>query len=279
VFRNCLFSDPPIEDPRFPPFFQAPTLLSGGCDLYGVFYGAQGKGPRPAMLFLHGFPGNEKNIDLAQIIRRAGFHAFIFSYRGAWGSRGSFSFSNVVEDSRIAVEFLRSDEARDSFNVDGDRILLAGHSMGGFAAIKTAEMMPFIRDTLFLSGWNIGLDGKHACKDPDVEKRVRGIVESAAPRLAGTSVETLWNEIMDRKDEYDLLNSTAAFSGRGVFLAGASRDEAVPPGMHHDPLLRAFRGAGNVAVESVVLEDDHSYSGSRIALAEAVLEYLEKRGY
>ena len=33
----------------------------------------QGLGPHPVVIMLHGFPGNEKNLDLAQSIRRAGW--------------------------------------------------------------------------------------------------------------------------------------------------------------------------------------------------------------
>jgi hypothetical protein len=34
---------------------------------------------------LHGFPGNERNFDVAQALRRAGYAALVFHYRGSWG--------------------------------------------------------------------------------------------------------------------------------------------------------------------------------------------------
>ena len=42
---------------------------------------------------MHGLPGNERNLDLAQAIRRAGWDVLTFTYRGAWGSPGDFSIS------------------------------------------------------------------------------------------------------------------------------------------------------------------------------------------
>ncbi|PKL02543.1 MAG: alpha/beta hydrolase [Synergistetes bacterium HGW-Synergistetes-2] len=278
MFKECITSDPP-RDPRFPPSAAAPTILSGGEDIFGLLYTAQGKGPHPTMLFLHGFPGNEKNLDLVQIFRRAGFNTMFFSYRGAWGSHGSFSFTNVLEDSLAAVDFLRSDEARTQCFVDGERIVLVGHSMGGFAAIKTAAARSFIKETISLSGWNIGLDGKLFSEDGAVAERVRGLVDDAAPRLAGTSREALIREIAEKKDVFDLRDAVGSFSGRSVLLVGASEDNAVPPETHHELLLDAFRETGGVQVENVVLDDDHSYSASRVALAKVLLEYLEKRGY
>ena len=278
MFRECLSSDPP-RDLRFPPSAAAPTIRSGGEDIFGLLYTAQGKGPHPTMLFLHGFPGNEKNLDLVQIFRRAGFNTMFFSYRGAWGSHGSFSFSNVLEDSLAAVDFLRSDEARTQYSIDGERIVLVGHSMGGFAAIKTAAARSFVKETISLSGWNIGLDGKLFPEDGAVAERVRGLVDDAAPRLAGTSSEALLREIAEKKDAFDLRDSVGSFGGRSLLLVGASQDGVVPTETHHELLLDAFRATDGVHVEGVMLDDDHSYSGSRVALAKILLEYLERRGY
>lgn len=231
------------------------------------------------MVLFHGFPGTEKNGDLAQVFRRAGFNTIVFSYRGAWGSHGSFSFSNVAEDSRNVVNWLKGEEARNSFAVDGERIVLAGHSMGGFAAVKAAEACPFVRDTIFLSGWNIGLDGKRSSDDPGVAEKLRGLLDLSTPPLAGTSSEVLWEEVMCKREEFDLRNSVSAFAGRNVLLVGASRDAITPPAMHHLPLLEEFRKAGNVNVSDAMIEDDHGYSASRVRLAETILAYLEKRGY
>ena len=47
-----------------------------------------GAGRRPTVVLLHGLPGNEKNLDLAQAIRRAGWNVVTFNYRGSWGSPG-----------------------------------------------------------------------------------------------------------------------------------------------------------------------------------------------
>src|SRR5271170_4218023 len=71
--------------------FQIP---SHGALLNALVYVAAGVGPHPAVVLLHGFPGNERNLDLAQDIRRAGWDVLYFDYRGSWGSPGDFSFSH-----------------------------------------------------------------------------------------------------------------------------------------------------------------------------------------
>jgi len=52
------------------------------CSTHWV-YVAAGAGPHPAVVLLHGFPGNEKTLDLAQDVRRAGWNVLYFNYRGA----------------------------------------------------------------------------------------------------------------------------------------------------------------------------------------------------
>src|SRR5450432_859355 len=62
---------------------------SHGAAVYGVFYRAAGARPHGTVVLLHGFPGFEQNEDLAQVLRREGWNALIFHYRGVWGSRVS----------------------------------------------------------------------------------------------------------------------------------------------------------------------------------------------
>jgi hypothetical protein len=93
-------ADPSPIDTAYPPMMRAVLIPSGGVRLNRVLYGAQGRGVHPTAVFLHGFPGDEKNADLAQAVRRAGFNAPVFYYRGAWGSPGIYSYSHVLEDAR-----------------------------------------------------------------------------------------------------------------------------------------------------------------------------------
>ena len=65
--------------------------------LFGSVYYAEGKG-NPTILICHGFPGLEKNCDLAQTLHQARFNVITFSYRGAWGSRGVFTFAGTAWD-------------------------------------------------------------------------------------------------------------------------------------------------------------------------------------
>src|ERR1700733_6094630 len=109
--------------------FQIP---SHGALLNAFVYVAAGAGPHPVVVLLHGFPGNERNLDIAQDIRRAGWDVLYFDYRGSWGSPGEFSLSHAIEDVAAATDCLRQTAMAKLLRLDASRIVLIGHSMGGF---------------------------------------------------------------------------------------------------------------------------------------------------
>ena len=90
-------------------------------DLYGIIipgkhgkllatlYSAGGEGPHPTVLLLHGIPGCEQNLDLAQAFRRAGFHVMTFHYSGSWGSSGNYSLQNDLDDAETVLDFILND--------------------------------------------------------------------------------------------------------------------------------------------------------------------------
>src|SRR5215831_11521964 len=113
----AVISDP-APDPAYPATMAWPDIPSHRAKLHSVIYIASGAGPHPTVLMLHGFPGNEKNLDLAYSIRRAGWNVLVPFFRGAWGSGGSFSFGNTLEDAQGSIDFLRDPANDQKFRID-----------------------------------------------------------------------------------------------------------------------------------------------------------------
>ena len=267
--------DPPSFDPAFPATMAELTIDSHGAVVNAVLLVAQGRGPHPTVLLLHGFPGNERNFDLAQVLRRAGWNAIVFHYRGNWGSGGSFAFAHVLEDVRAALGHLRSAAWCRDYRIDSERVVVIGHSLGGFAALHIAADDATVRAVGSISGCDAAVlarDCRLGCGE------AKSLCREALPRLQGTTPERLINELLAHESEWALPGLAPRLADRQLLLVAAARDEALPMAEHHTPLLEALRAAGAPHVTTAVLDTDHCYGDRRVALARTVLAWLRQVG-
>src|SRR5919106_3290287 len=107
---------------------------SAGNRLLATLFLAPGDEPKPTALLLHGLPGIEKNYDLATGLRESGWNALLFHYRGCWGSGGDYSLLTLTQDAAAALDLLLGGSHP---QVDVGRLAMIGHSMGGYAALRS----------------------------------------------------------------------------------------------------------------------------------------------
>src|SRR2546423_3922917 len=155
---RAIYTDPP-RDSAHPARMLVLHIPSGSVKINGVAYLASGAGAHPTFVFFHGFPGNEKNLDLAQAVRRAGWNAVTVNYRGSWGSPGMFRFGNNLEDGDAVLAFLEDTANARLLGIDTKRIVIAGHSMGGWVAALTAAHHPEIAGAIMISAADMGRVG------------------------------------------------------------------------------------------------------------------------
>jgi pimeloyl-ACP methyl ester carboxylesterase len=263
-------ADPP-PDKAHPPAMATVRISSGGALINGVLYTASGAGPHPVMLLLHGFPGNEQNLDLAQAARRAGFDVLTLHYRGSWGSPGAFSFTHAIEDSDAAIAFLKTNAAK--YHLDPHRIFAAGHSMGGFMAASAAAHNPDVAGLIMISAWDIGRDGgqfhNQVFRRGQMDQEFR---DDVIP-LAGTTANALMDEAMAKAKSWEFADWAPSLGKRPVLMITA--DDGSQPDSHR--LALALKKGGNPSVTEIHMATDHPYSDHRIALESAVVEWLQKR--
>src|SRR5271169_4463164 len=125
----AIFTDPP-PDKAHPAKMTVVHIPTHGLLINGVVYQASGAGVHPTIVICHGLPGNEKNLDLAQAVRRAGWNAVTFNYRGSWGSPGTFRFAHNLQDADAVLAYLRDPNNASKLEIDPKRIAILGHSMG-----------------------------------------------------------------------------------------------------------------------------------------------------
>jgi pimeloyl-ACP methyl ester carboxylesterase len=272
-----LTADPP-RDPEFPATTPALTFDSAGAALLGVLHVPAGRGPHPVVVLLHGFPGIERNFDLAQVLRRAGYASVVFHYRGSWGVAGAWSWGHVLEDAAAVVAALRGEELAAAHRLDPERLALVGHSLGGFVALMTAAADPSVAAVASVAGCDFGTVAAHCRADPNVRA---GWVEAFAGELGplrGTSGEALVAELEASGESWLLARLAPLLADRPVLLIGAGLDTVTPHNVHHEPLVRAYREQPVENLEHHVFATDHALSDHRVALARTILGFLDRHG-
>ncbi|MEO7654249.1 MAG: alpha/beta fold hydrolase [Sphingomicrobium sp.] len=261
--------DPP-RDARHPAANQQLLIRSNGSDMNALLLRAQGPGPKPTLILLHGLPGNERNLDLAQAIRRTGWNVLTFTYRGAWGSQGEFSLASAIDDGTAALAFARSAEAA-KLGIDPRNIVIGGHSMGGGIAALVAAGHPDVAGVLLLDAWNIGATAHQLAAGGD--KARRAFVAEASDfghALSGATPQSIADELAAHDGSWNIL-STAEYLRATPVLSIA----ALHGGYEENrATTAALKKHGNQRVTALEIDSDHAFADHRIAVAQAIASWL-----
>ena len=269
-------TDPPRFDEAHPPRLAETVFRVADAGLNAIVYEAQGPGPHPTVVLLHGFPGNERNLDLAQAIRRAGWNVVFFHYRGAWGSGGTFSFVHVLEDVEAVVEAITRPAFAAAHRIDPARIALVGHSMGGFAALVAGADLDRVGCVVSMSGANLGAMARTIDSLPERAAGFEKTLEGWSGPIRGPGGAALVAELVRNADRFDTTTHASALARKDVLLIAGGRDRVTPATLHHEPLAEALRAADARSLATTILEEaDHAYSGQRIALTRRVIDWLQ----
>lgn len=259
----AIYTDPPA-DKAHPARMEVVHVQSGGVAINGVAYLPAGAGPHPIALICHGWPGNEKNLDLAQALRRAGWAAVTFNYRGSWGSPGKFRFAQNPEDAAAVLAYLRDPANAKMLDVDPARIVVMGHSMGGWVTARTGASDHKLAGLVMISAGDMGLVGQLP--------RAAAIKEAAsdAETLADTSPEIMADELIANAAANELVPLAPRLVDTPL-LALTSDDGLAG---HTDRLVAAIRAAGGKAVTEGHAATDHGWSDHRIDLEARIIRWL-----
>jgi uncharacterized protein len=263
----AVVADPPA-DTKFPPTLVGITVRSHGVDMDASLYLASGPAPHGSVLLLHGLPGYEYNGDLAQSIRRAGWNVLIFHYRGTWGTAGTFSLSSAMEDTAEAVRFLRDPANASKYRSDPRRLVVVGHSVGGFLAGYEASRNPAITAVAMIAATNMG---KINADPKQREERLKRWETQMHP-VQGENAQELFTEAERHAQDWDYVQWADALHTRPVLLVEADDQNRVDM----EALAGSLRQKGAVGLERFAVTTDHSFSDHRIALQTIVVEWLEK---
>jgi len=262
---RAIYTDPP-RDSAHPARMEVLHIPSGGVKINGVAYLASGAGAHPTFVFFHGLPGNEKNLDIAQAVRRDGWNAITVNYRGSWGSPGEFRFANNLEDADAVLAFLGDSANVRSLGIDMHRLVIAGHSMGGWVTALTAAHDRGIAGAILISMADMSNVGTST--RAQIARRMSDDMES----LAGVTAESMADELLANAPKWRVVDGATGLA-RLPLLVITSNDGLGP---QSDALVKAVRAKRNASVMTIHFTTDHGYSDKRIALEASIIEWLER---
>jgi uncharacterized protein len=263
---KAVIADPPA-DAKFPARMEVIHVPSGGVQINGVVYVASGERPHPAFVFFHGLPGNEKNLDLAQAVRRAGWTVVTVNYRGSWGSPGNFRFAQNLEDAQATLSFVRSAENAKRLSIDPTRIALGGHSMGGWVTAQTLAHDSNLLGAVVISSGDFGAIGLQAQQNREA---VIANMNDNRETLAGVTGESMADELKDHGKDWTFKTLAPELIHRNLLVL-YSNDFVKADSLE---LINDVKAAGGKTIAEKYVVTDHSWSDHRIALESLVINWL-----
>jgi pimeloyl-ACP methyl ester carboxylesterase len=241
----------------------------------GVMFVAAGIDPHPTALLIHGLPGNEQNLDLAQVLRRSGYNVLTFHFRGSWGSPGKFTLAGGVEDTEAAFSFLEAPATIAQFHIDPKRLIVVGHSYGGFTATRMATKHREIAGLILLAPWDPAESIEQfrvpAQALPSAAHKAFDDVEG---RLGGVRDVDLARELLAPGHDWRLESHAEALDRMPLLMVTATDDSKDDQG---EVLAAALNQAAASKFTTLRMTTDHPFSDHRIDLEETVTRWLAEK--
>lgn len=248
------------------------NIVSGGCRLYGYLLlpDRRMEKPYPTVIMSHGFPGYTTNNDLELALMRSGCVVIHMNHRGAWGSEGSYLFTNLKDDLIAIAKYAHNPAIADQYDIDTENIFLVGHSMGGQSVLNAAKELPFIRGVAALAAYDIGAAFRYK-----MEKDLFLMIETEGQCLKMDSASEVYENALNRQYELGILNEFDRLATHKVLLVEASLDTVAPADRMMRPLFEKLRRlSAPVTYETIV--STHGFAGQRMKLAKTLAGWIEK---
>jgi pimeloyl-ACP methyl ester carboxylesterase len=269
-------ADPLGTDPqagaRWPTATPALAISSGGVALPAVLHLPAGPGRTRWWCCCTASPGTSAIFDLAQVLRRAGYAALVFHYRGSWGTGRTWSWTRVLEDCAAVTRAIRGPAIPRAHRLEARRLAVAGHSLGGFAALMTAAADPSITAVVSVAGSDFAAAAAACHASPARRGACAGEFGSDLLPLRGTSGEALAAEREQAGPPWSLAALAPPARSQPVLLIGTSRDTITPATGHLQPVADAHL-AQPINHEHHVFATGHALSDHRVALARTMVRF------
>jgi dienelactone hydrolase len=256
-------------------------LLSDGNILKAKIYPANNGKMSPAVILLHGFPGNNNSpLGLAERLQKSGITILVFNYQGSFASEGLFSFDNCKHDIGVALSFLKQESNIKRFGIDTSRIVICGYSLGGAMALTAATQNPDIKNIISIAGGNdqaIYLTKMvlNPAYRAGFEQRIVSTYAPGGP-IKGDSmyIHDYFDRIIPEVDRYDLLKNAEQLKELKVLFMVGWQDNEIPMEEYIIPIYRKLKSQNPEKIYIKAFDTDHTFGNVRDELAKSIVEWV-----
>jgi uncharacterized protein len=252
-------------------------LGNNGVKLDAKFFSVNITAKAPAVILLHGFPGNQESpLGLAEKLNNAGFNILVFNYQGSYKSEGNFSFDNCIDNVSAALNFLLDPEIQTKYNIDTSRIVVCGYSFGGTIAIESAMYNNKIKNIISIANDDHSVSIKRAATDLEYRKGYEQfIAKSFAPEgpFRG-ELHALMELNIQNVNRYDLVMNADKLSTKKVLLIVGWQDRTSLIEVNTLPLYRKLQqlNVENISIKG--FESDHRFGNVIDDITNTIIDWI-----
>jgi len=165
------------------------------------------------------------------------------------------------------LAFARDPANAAKLRIDAKRIVIMGHSMGGWVTALTAAHDKQLLGAAMISAGNMGWLGKLPR-----EQAIKALRTNGMEALAGTTPELMADELIANADRFDFVKAAPQLTGSNLFVL--TSDDGLAP-MSSALSAAIGKAGGGTKLRTQHVATDHSWSDARVRLQAEVLGWLE----
>jgi uncharacterized protein len=251
-------------------------LKCKGNILDAKFFPANTASPAPAVILLHGFPGNESSpLGMAEKLNKEGFNILVFNYQGSFASEGTFSFEDCIDNTGSALDLIYNQDFIAKYSIDTSRIVVCGYSFGGAIALESAIHNNKIRNIISVANDDHSVSIIKAATDIKFRKEYQQFVsKSFGPQgpFRG-DLNAILDYNIENVERFDLLKNANEIKDRRIFFIVGWLDTTSLPEINTLPLFRKLlRLRANIAIKG--FQSDHSFSNVSDELTTSIVNWI-----
>jgi len=255
-------------------------IPSGDASVRARFFAARGGMPLATVLIVPGWGGDSLDAaGMGALLSARRVNVLLINFRGVQQSAGRFTYANAVDDLGAAWRWLHDPATRARYQIDPAALVLSGNSFGGGVAMVYAAGDTTVHRIVTIVGGDHGLAARRIKADTAYASRIRGALAGAlAPRgSVRFEPKALFDELVRRELENDLVRLAPRFDHRAVLLIGGWDDMTAPIESEILPVYRALAARPGADATILAYPEGHSLRTQRDRVADDIVAWLTKR--